>query len=394
MVKVKIERYSDQIEGIGYYNGKVIFVPKTIVGEIVDVDIVEEKTKYYRGIIKEAKNMVDCPYFFDCGGCSLRRLEYLDGLNLKRESLLKLFKKNELKIPKFTLIKNQNPFFYRNKISLKIVDGKIGFYKEKTNSLVEISSCLITKEEINRFLEEIPKFKIKNGTITIRCNYNDELLIIIDTEDIIKYDFSLLKEEYKIAGVVLNKKAVLNNDYFFDKIGNYLFKVSYDSFFQVNNYGASQIFEIISNNITSDDIVLDLYSGVGTLSIVAAKKAKEVIGVEVVENAVLNALVNKDVNKTDNVMFMLGNVPKIIDKINKSFNTIIFDPPRTGLDKYTTDYTLNKLPDKVIYVSCNPITLVRDLKNLSDKYTIKELYLVDMFSYTHHCESIAVLERR
>ena len=163
MVKVKIERYSDQLEGIGHLDGKVIFVPKTIVGEIVDVTITEEKSNYFRGKIKEIKNIVDCPVFFDCGGCSLRRFDYTEGLNLKKEAVLKLFKKNEIEIPKLNLIKNNNPFNYRNKISLKIVNKKIGFYTEKTNSLIEVSNCLITKEEINKFLSEIPKFKINNG---------------------------------------------------------------------------------------------------------------------------------------------------------------------------------------------------------------------------------------
>ena len=154
-----------------------------------------------------------------------------------------------------------------------------------------------------------------------------------------------------------------------------------------------KIFNIIEKNINKDEEVLDLYSGVGTLSIVAASKAKHVIGVEVVANAVKNALVNMKLNKKDNLDFMLGDVPKVVSNIKNNIDTIIFDPPRKGLDTFTINYALDKKPNKIIYVSCNPITLVRDLKLLSDKYKIKELSILDMFSYSYHYESVCILER-
>ncbi|MCR5788049.1 MAG: RsmD family RNA methyltransferase, partial [Bacilli bacterium] len=169
---------------------------------------------------------------------------------------------------------------------------------------------------------------------------------------------------------------------------------SYDSFFQVNNLTAGYIFDIISSNINENDEVLDLYSGVGTLSICAAKKAKKVLGVEVVKNAVLNALINKNINKCLNTEFILGDVPKVVSKINDNFNTFIFDPPRKGLDNFTINYALNKKPNKIIYVSCNPITLVRDLKLLKDSYDVKEVNLIDMFSFTHHYETVCILIKK
>ena len=172
-----------------------------------------------------------------------------------------------------------------------------------------------------------------------------------------------------------------------------MFKISYNSFFQVNNIIAGEIFNIIEKNINEDDEVLDLYSGVGTLSIVAASKAKHVIGVEVVANAVKNALVNMKLNKKENLDFMLGDVPRVVSNIKNDIDTIIFDPPRKGLDTFTINYALEKKPKKIIYVSCNPITLVRDLKLLSDKYKIKELSILDMFSYSYHYESVCILEK-
>lgn len=393
MVKVKIERLNDQLEGIGYVDGKIIFIPKTSVGDEVDVDITFESKSFLRGkVISNFKN-VDCPYFYNCGGCDLRFMPYDKTIELKKSNLEYLLNKNKIEFKDINIYKNELIKNYRNKISLKVVDGKIGFYEDKSNLITKIDSCLIAKEEINKFINVINSFKINNGFITIRCNYNDELLIIIETKDNIDFDFSSLKETFKIAGVILNNKVVLNDNFFFDKINNYLFKVSYDSFFQVNNYCAGKIFDIITDNINSSDKVLDLYSGVGTLSICAAKKALSVTGVEVVKNAVLNALVNKDINKTNNVEFILGDVPKVITKINQEFNTFIFDPPRAGLDKFTIDFTLDKKPEKIIYVSCNPITLVRDLSLLKELYKVNSVNLIDMFSYTHHYETVVVLEK-
>ena len=393
MVKVKIDRLSDQLEGIGYVDGKIIFVPKTIPGDTVDVKVIEEKSKYLRGKVSGKLTQTDCPFFYNCGGCSLRNTTYDNSVLLKKNNLESLLKKNNIMSSNINVFDNKIPFNYRNKISLKIVNGKIGFFEEGTNDIVEINNCLIARDAINNFLEEIPKLNIKNGFITIRCNYNNELLIIIETKDKINYDYNLLKNNHKIAGVVLNNKCVLNNDYFFDKINNYLFKISYNSFFQINNYCAGKIFEVIENNINKDDIVLDLYSGVGTLSICACQKAKSVIGVEVVPNAVKNALINKEVNKVKNVEFMLGDVSKIVNNLKQNFTTIIFDPPRKGLDKKTIEFTLKKLPNKIIYVSCNAITLVRDLKLLSDIYNVSEVYMLDMFSYSYHYETVCVLER-
>ena len=393
MVKVKIERLNDQLEGVGYIDGKVIFIPKVKVNEEVNINITYESSKYLRGeVLDDIKS--DCPYFSKCGGCYLRNYSYEETLNLKEENLKNLFTKNKIEIPKFNLIKNPRSYNYRNKISLKVKNGKIGFYQDKTNELVEISNCLTAKEAINNLLPDLRGIGINNGLITIRCNYNDELLIIIETKDEIIYDFSKLKENHKIAGVILNDKCILNNDYFFDKINNHLFKVSYNSFFQVNNKVAGLIFDIVENNINSQDVVLDLYSGVGTLSVVAASKAKHVIGIEVIPNAVRNALINKDVNKKSNIDFMLGDVPKVISNIKGQIDTIIFDPPRKGLDSFTINYALDKMPDKIIYVSCNPITLVRDLKLLGSKYFLKEVNLLDMFSYSYHAESVVILERK
>lgn len=394
MVKVKIERYSNQLEGIGYVGGKIIFIPKTKVGDIVEAEITEEKSSYYRGRITSNNGKIDCPYFYECGGCHLRNFTYEDTIKLKESSIKQLLKKNNLYSENINVHENINHYNYRNKVSLKIVNSKIGFYQEKTNKLVEVDNCLIAKDAINDFIKDIYKIGIKDGLITIRCNYNDELLIIISSQDNINFDFNELKENHKIAGVVLNDKTLLNDNYFIDKINETLFKVSYDSFFQVNNNGASLIIDIISKNISKDDDILDLYCGVGTIGLSIASKVKSVLGIEIIPNAIENALFNARLNKIENANFILGDVSKSVNKITSSFNTVIVDPPRAGLDNKTKEFILDKLPNKLIYVSCNPITLVRDLEELKDRYSIKSFDIVDMFSFSYHCESVCILERR
>lgn len=394
MVKVKIERYSNQLEGIGYVGEKVIFVPKTKVGDIVDVKITDEKSSYYRGKVINNNYIVDCPYFYDCGGCHLRNFTYDETIKLKKNMISKIFNKDNLYNGSINVFDNANHYNYRNKISLKIVNFKIGFYQEKSNSLVEIDNCLIASDAINRFIKDIYKIGIKDGLITIRCNYNDELLISISTNNQIDFDFSLLKEDHKIAGIILNGKTVLNDNYFIDKIGNTMFKISYDSFFQVNNYGALEIINIISKYLTRDDDVLDLYCGVGAIGLSIAKNVRSVMGIEIVPNAIKNALFNTRLNKIANANFILGDVSKSVNKIKTEFNTVIVDPPRAGLDKVTKDFLLKKIPEKIIYVSCNPITLVRDLNELAKTYDIKSVNVVDMFSYSYHVETVMLLEKK
>ena len=163
--------------------------------------------------------------------------------------------------------------------------------------------------------------------------------------------------------------------------------------FQINNYVASKLFNLIKNNISENSIVLDLYSGVGTLGISASSSSKEVYSMEIVKNAVLNGITNAKLNKINNMKFLLGDVSKTISKLNIYFDTLIIDPPRKGLDKNSKNFILQKLPQKIIYVSCDPHTLIRDLKELGKEYEIVEFKILDMFSYTYHTECCVKLSR-
>lgn len=398
-MKIDIEKLDDFGRGIGYIDGKITFVPNTVPGDIVNINIIKEHKKYNEAtidnFIKYSEDRVKppCPYFTKCGGCTLQNLSYENTINYKLNKVKNIFNKNRIDINP-EIISNPNPYNYRNKISLKVVDTKIGFYLNNTHNIIEIDECLIANPAINECINYIKNFNIINGNVIIRCNQNAEILIIIESQDNLTIDIELLKKKIKLVGIIINNKTFYGKNYLFERINNTLFKISYDSFFQVNPYIASELFQLISNNIKQYDKVLDLYCGVGTLSLNAASKALSVTGIEIVPNAILNALFNASLNDLSNVHFVLNDVSDAIAKIKLDFNKVIVDPPRAGLTRKTIDILLKINPTSIIYVSCDPQTLVRDYKLLSDTYEIEKSYILDMFSYTYHVETVLILKKR
>ena len=392
-MQVHIDRMDHFGNGIGNINGKIIFVKEALPGETVDVTITKDKKSFMEGtintIIYKSSKRVEpfCKYFGVCGGCSLCHLNYENTLEYKKERVKNILSKFD--IPKINVIKNENDLYYRNKIELKIVDGKLGFYEKSTHNLIEIKECKVTKKSINKSFEFVKNMKLENANVTIRANYNDEVLIIIDSKE---KPVILNPEDYKIVGIVLNDKCIYGQDNFMEKINNLFFTVSYNSFFQVNNYINLELFNLIKENIVGKT-VLDLYSGVGTLSIVASKVVDKVYSIEVTQNAVKNALINAKINKCDNINFILGKVEDKIGFINDKIDTIIVDPARAGLDKKTIEVINNICPQRIIYVSCDTQSLANNLVDLTN-YEIKKFYILDMFSYTYHIECFCILDRK
>lgn len=392
-MQVHIDRMDHFGNGIGNINGKIIFVKGALTGETVDVTITKDKKSFMEGtintIIYKSSKRVEpfCKYFGVCGGCSLCHLNYENTLEYKKERVKNILSKFD--IPKINVIRNENDLYYRNKIELKIVDGKLGFYEKSTHNLIEIKECKVTKKSINKSFEFVKNMKLESANVTIRANYNDEVLIIIDSKE---KPVILNPEDYKIVGIVLNDKCIYGQDNFMEKINNLFFTVSYNSFFQVNNYINLELFNLIKENIVGKT-ALDLYSGVGTLSIVASKVVDKVYSIEVIANAVKNALINAKINKCDNINFILGKVEDKIGFINDKIDTIIVDPARAGLDKKTIK-VINKLsPQRIIYVSCDTQSLANNLVDLAN-YEIKKFYILDMFSYTYHIECFCILDKK
>lgn len=398
---VEIENLDHFGYGIAHINNKVIFIKNALPSEIVDIEITEDKKSFSKARVinfkKISKERIDstCPFFNECGGCQFLSLEYAKTLEYKKQKALELLEKNKINYQgEIEVIKNCKPLNYRNKVSLKIINGDIGYFEESTHTLVKINNCLVANNSINKIIENYNLLNIKNGNLTIRVNSNDEVLLIINSPEE-KYNIELakLKEIAKLIGIVYNNKTIYGQDFFYERINGMLLKVSFDSFFQVNPYITKELLELVTDNIT-DGTVLDLYGGVGILGLTASKKAGEVISVEIIPNAILNGIENAKLNHRDNIKFLLGDVAKTVNKLNKKFDTIIVDPPRKGLDKKTINFLKEQKAKEIIYVSCNVNTLIRDLKELEELYNIKTYKILDMFSYSYHMENFVVLIRK
>lgn len=398
MEELLIEKLDNQGRGICYYKGKITFVANALPGEKVTINLIKENKKYNEAIIekiitKSPKRVESlCPYFGKCGGCEFQNLNYDDTIEYKKEKLSSIMLKYVNLNPEIrvtTLIKNLE---YRNKITLKVINGKYGYYESSSHNLIEINQCLLAEKAINKFLKDIKYLNVKNGEVTIRSNYNNELLIWIKTKEKVKPYVEYLMKNHKIVGIVINEETYYGDNSFIEIINHQLFSVSYNSFFQVNRNVCSKLFKLINEYVSSGDIVLDLYCGVGTLGINASSKASKVYSIEIVKNAIINATVNAKINKRNNILFMLGDVKKELPKIKDKINTIIVDPPRAGLDKSVVKTILNIKADKIIYTSCDPMTLARDIKLLSGKYSLEFVNLLDMFPFTQHIESVCLLK--
>lgn len=397
-MQVKIEKYDDLGRGIAYLNGKVLFVPKTVPGDIVEIAVINDKKNFsecqvlkYIEYSPERINS-SCPYFDSCGGCDFLNVKYENSLNYKVNKVKEIFNKNGISINPKVVFSSQN-LFYRNKITLKVQNGKLGYFKNNSHDLVEIDKCIIASNAINSMIPYIKKFNILNGNVTIRSNQNEEILLVIESYDNLNININEIKKNIKLVGIVINNRLFYGVDFLNENINDLNYRISYDSFFQINPRVAQILFNTIDENIDVNDNVLDIYCGVGTLSLSAAKKAKQVVGIEIVKNAILNAKFNAKINNIQNTEFILGDASNIKFSKYNNFNKVIVDPPRSGLTNSVISTILKINPEEIIYVSCDPQTLVRDIKILSANYVIKDSFVLDMFCYSYHVETIVILNK-
>ena len=392
-MNIKIEKYDNQGRGIGYLNKKIVFVPNTVIGETVEIEIVEEKDKY---IVGKVINVISpstirikskCPYYDRCGGCEFMHLSMDEELRIKTNILNDLLKRNNIDVPKINVIQSNNKYNYRNKVTLKIVNNEFGYYNSGTHNFTKIDYCYLAKDSINNIIKSYNLFKVSSGEITIRSNYNDEILIKITSNEKVDVDIEKLINDNKIVGIIVNDKVIYGENDYIEKVNNYLFKVNINSFFQVNLNILEKIEKILHAKKYHN--VVDLYCGVGTLGMFVNKD--KLYGIEIVKDAVINASVNAKINKQNN-MYMLGDSSKI-SKIDSDIDCIIIDPPRSGLTEREINYFKRLNPQKIIYVSCDPITFARDLNILKNDYEIKEITPFDLFPQTYHVECVCLLKR-
>ena len=430
-------------EGIAKIDGFTIFIPNTIKGEKVKVLIVKVLKSHAFGkvleIIKSSRyrKSSDCETYKRCGGCDLRHVEYKETLKMKQnavQSLVNKTLKNKIEVEE--TVGMENPLFYRNKAQYPVGLDKegnpiIGVFANRTHEIIPIKECLIQNkesQELARFvIEFINKNKIsaydensRKGLIRhivtkVGLKSNEVMLVLVINGRDIPCEKELVKEvlekfpnvksivkniNNKNTNVIMGKENInlYGNGYIKDILGDYVFKISPLSFYQVNPVQAEKLYNIgvEAAAISKNDVVFDLYCGIGTISLFMAKYAKKVYGIEIVEEAIEDAKENAKLNKVDNTEFIAGDVELILDDLinNKKVipDVIMIDPPRKGLDNKSIENILKVSPKKMVYISCNPATLVRDLAKLEEKYEIKMIRPVDMFPFSKHIECVSVLK--
>jgi len=395
--------------GIARIENKIVFIPNSLPGEVVETKITYIKKNYMEGqvvkIINKSKSRIElkCPCFEECGGCDLMHMQYKDQL---------LYKETKVKeiVNKFTnidiscvsnIVMSDDEFNYRNKVSFQIND-KIGFYKKKSYEIIDVDYCLISDDSINEIMltikENISFENIKQ--IVIRSSkYEKDTMVIfnvigkIDEKKIIE----VLNKD--VTSIIVkendNYRVIAGNDHIVDKIGELKFIISPDSFFQVNTRQAKRLYDIVLelSQLQGTENILDLYCGTGTIGLYLHKHCKEVLGIEVNKHAIEDAFKNMKLNNISNINFMCGDVGKVLDNVIFKPDLVIVDPPRSGLDKKTINYLFKSKPQKIIYVSCDPVTLARDLNIMEENYLIKEIVPVDMFANTYHVECVVLMSR-
>ena len=438
-------------KGISKVDDLVFFIKDAIPGQIVNAKISKIKKNYIEAYniqtIKKSSDQVEplCEHFDWCGGCTTQQLDYKKQLYYKQKQIYDILnrigKAEDLRIN--TIIGCDKTFNYRNKMEYTfsgvpwyIGDESydniiIGLHVPKRfDKILSINKCHINHDIFNDILAISKKVSVKENMIPYNVRkhkgflrflvikigvHTNEVMVNLVTAgykpDIIKPLVNALRDKIPSIKSIVNtintrksnivsgtSKLIYGREYINEKIGKYVFKISANSFFQTNPYQVKILYDYIikTANFKKNDIVYDLYCGTGTIGIYVANLVKKVYGIEIVEDAIEDAKFNAKENNINNIQFYCGDLKDILDSKEmqdiEQPTTIIVDPPRPGLHSNTIKNILTLSPNKIIYVSCNPATMARDIELLvSEKYTIKDLQPIDMFPHTPHIECVTTL---
>lgn len=449
IIKLNIEKTSSDGRGIGCIDGKICFVHGTLENETVMAKIYTVHKSYMTAgvvdiITPSPFRMYDyCTHSDLCGGCPLSHIKYEKQLEIKRQHVVDtLYRIGGIENAEnitYDTLGMETPKLYRNKMVFPIGEknGRVigGFYEPRSHDVVALNSCNVGEDCAVQVLNNVIDFmnkenitpyneKTHKGTIRrvfVRTGYHSrELMIVISSaSEKIKNIKTLVEKlisqhygEYNLKSIILNINNAKNNlvlgaknvtiwgeDTISDSILGLDFSISPHSFFQVNPQQTENLYQKALDLAEIDETktVLDIYCGIGTISLCAAKSAKKVVGVEIVPQAIEDAKENAKINNLNNTEFYCGEaeqiVPKLIDKGERP-DIVIIDPPRKGSDEKTLSAIAKALPERIVYVSCNPATLARDAKFLTENgYKLTSATPVDMFPFTEHIESVAKFER-
>lgn len=426
--------YTEQAHAVCKLEGFVVFVPGMMIHEVAEVLILKvNKNLAYGKVTRLLKANPDrqmplCPIADKCGGCQLQHMTYDHQLEFKSNHVKSLFKRTLNYEGPFDPIEGMdNPWYYRNKAQVPFdatADINYGFYRAHSHDLLPMEKCYIQDEDSNAILKEIKAFYIKHDTTTdlirtvlIKKGFETQelmVILVVRSEDLPLKDELVKYLQIKftnLKAILLNINArednvILSDEYVSltktttikDSLGHLTFQVSAPSFYQVNPTQAEVLYAkaLEYANLKGTETLLDLYCGVGTIALFASLKVKQVIGVEVVQAAIEDAKINASLNRIKNVEWLCADAGQAVEQLlERKLNpdVVIVDPPRKGLDETTRQAILKLLPQKLVYVSCDPGTLVRDLKQLTYAYNIEKVACVDMFPQTFHVETVVLMSR-
>tara|TARA_R110000868_G_scaffold403147_1_gene680062 strand:- start:7069 stop:8478 length:1410 start_codon:yes stop_codon:yes gene_type:complete len=440
-------------------DGRVIFLTNTVPGDVVDVQTTKKRKAYFEGVAINFHSLSDkrvtpvCEHFGTCGGCKWQDMGYEHQLFYKQKEVENNLKRiGHLELPEITpILGSKKQYFYRNKMEFSFSDSRwltldeinskdeinnrnaLGFHiPGMWDKILDIKKCHLQQDPSNAIRLETKDFSIKNGlsffnprnqygllrTMMIRTSSTGELMVLIQffENDKAKRELLLnhLAEKFpEITALlyVINSKqndtiydqevvCFSGRDHIFEEMEGLKFKINAKSFYQTNSNQAFELYKITRDfaGLTGDELVYDLYTGTGTIAQFVAKKAKKVVGIESVPEAIEAAKANAILNNIENTAFFAGDMKNIFNPEfiaeNGTPDIIITDPPRDGMHKDVVEQIIAIAPKKVVYVSCNSATQARDLEMMNDLYKITKSQAVDMFPQTHHVENVVLLEKR
>ncbi|WP_226035421.1 23S rRNA (uracil(1939)-C(5))-methyltransferase RlmD [Aquibacillus saliphilus] len=443
-IELTFEDLTHEGDGVGKVNGYPLFVPYALPGEKAKVKVIKVKKNFAFGKLLEIENVSaervepPCDVYIQCGGCQLQHMSYGLQLDMKQSQVKNALRKigHIEDIPVHPTIGMDDPWRYRNKVQIPVGyrDGELitGFYRKRSHEIIEgMDRCVITAEINDRMVEAVRRMADRLGItaydekahkgilrhIMVRTGEQtgETMIVIVTRTEQLPHEEELVKELHETypqiksivqnvnkekTNVILGKKTKVlwGEEYIYDTIGDIKFAISAKSFYQVNPPQTKRLYDkaLEYANLTGKETVIDAYCGIGTISLSLAQKAKKVYGVEIVPDAISDAKKNAKINHIENTEFYVGEAEKIMPWWTAQGlrpDVIVVDPPRKGCDEALLEAMLTMKPDRIVYVSCNPSTLARDLRILEEGgYETKQVQPVDMFPQTNHIECVALIE--
>ena len=423
--QVYIEAYGCNGEGIARIDGIPVFVENALKGETVEILIVKVLKNFAYGkllrVLETSEHRTEpiCPVFKRCGGCQMLHMAYPEQLALKKEIVEDCMRKfsglKDFKVAE-TCGMDENPYHYRNKAQYPVEGNRLGFYAPRSHDLIAIDACPVQSEKDQKLIRIIEKYPYTNE---IRHLYTrtgkDEYMAVLVTRSEKLRDKDYFIAEMKKAGVttlvqninpentnvILGKTNVVlyGEGKITGEISGLKFVISPHSFFQINPIQTEKLYQKAKEllDLKGTETVMDLYCGIGSIGLTMADKVKKLIGVECVPQAIENAVENAKINGINNAEFLVGLSEEVFPRLLERDihpDAVIIDPPRKGCDEQLLSTLNTYLPEKIVYISCNPSTLARDLKILSEKYKIGTVYPYDLFPHTKHIECVVRLHRK